>query len=603
MKKRIGVLMYQTSTSKGQELLAQRMVRDFNALGHEAYLITSVYHDGVEVIQSKSLTKTRGYVFVDDEGLGIPIIRVDSYFVKWPRRRINFRDLVHVLEKIVDEFKLNVLITHSTLWNGPEEVAKFVAWRRYMRDLGGYKDPIVFCHMSHFQEPSPKRYSLVERTFRMAWNRLSLSEILKTANLVLVVTPLEKDAKVKMGAKGEKCLLFPGGVNEESYLKYAASDTKTFLRKHKLSPDVKIVSYLGTLEERKNTMAILKVAELLESRRDVHFVIAGRGDSHYADRVKAEASHLPNVTYLGELDEKDKILLIKSSFINILMSRLEALGLSQLEFMYVGVPVVTSGVGGQSWLIKNGREGVHLEGPEDAEGAAKAIQSLVDDHDLWTHLSTNAKERAGNLTSYKIMKELDDAITEQMIKESGMNHIPPEALLTLAEPEHVLKTWSAGSWAVVATDRRLFVKHGHLSRKVTEVPYPSISYIEHTRRFPWKILLASSVPAVILLLEPLWRNILKSSFISSIEALLNSLAEQSPQLISQQTLTMLFGLVPCAIGLAIFALQARTGFNLYGQGMKPIYLPHGLGEAVTFIRKIQDKQRSDSPIEVDEAKP
>jgi len=603
LKKRIGVLMYQTSTSKGQELVAQRMVRDFIALGHEAYLITSVYHDGVEVIPSKSLTRTRRYVFVDDQELGIPIIRVDSYLVKWPRRRINFRDCVHVLEKIVDEFKLNVLITHSTLWNGPEEVAKFVAWRRYMRDLGGYKDPIVFCHMSHFQEPSPKGYSLLERTFRMAWNRLSLSQILKTANLVLVVTPLEKDAKVKMGAKGEKCLLFPGGVNEELYLKYAASDTKAFLRKHKLSPDAKIVSYLGTLEERKNTMAILKVAEMLENRPDIHFVIAGRGDSHYADKVKAEASHLQNVTCLGELDDKDKILLIKSSFINILMSRLEALGLSQLEFMYVGVPVITSGVGGQSWLIKNGREGMHLEGPEDAEGAAKAIQSLVDDHDLWNRLSTNAKERARNLTSYKIMKKLDDAITEQMIKESGMNHIPPEALLTLAEPEHVLKTWLAGSWAVVATDRRLFVKHGRISRKVTEIPYPSISYIEHTRRFPWKILIASFVPTVTVLLEPLWRTILKSSFISSIEQSLNTLAAHSPQLISQQTLTMLFGLVPCAIGLAIFGLQARIGFNLYGQGMKPIYLPHGLGEAVTFIRKIQDKQRSDSPIEVDEAKP
>ena len=96
MKKRIGVLMYQTSTSKGQELVAQRMVRDFIALGHEAYLITSIFHDGVEVIPSKSL-KSKGFVVVDDNELGIPVIRVDSYAVKWPHRRINFRDFVHVL--------------------------------------------------------------------------------------------------------------------------------------------------------------------------------------------------------------------------------------------------------------------------------------------------------------------------------------------------------------------------------------------------------------------------------------------------------------------------------------------------------------------------
>ena len=33
LEKRIGIIMYQTSNSKGQELVAQRMVRDFNKLG------------------------------------------------------------------------------------------------------------------------------------------------------------------------------------------------------------------------------------------------------------------------------------------------------------------------------------------------------------------------------------------------------------------------------------------------------------------------------------------------------------------------------------------------------------------------------------------
>jgi len=430
-----------------------------------------------------------------------------------------------------------------------------------------------------------------------------LSQILRTANLVLVVTPLEKDAKVKMGADSKKCLLFPGGVNEDLYLKYAASDSKAFLKRNKIPPDVKIVSYLGTLEERKNTMGILEVAKLLEDRSDVHFIIAGKGDSHYAHRVKAETSHLRNATYLGEIDNKDKILLIKSSFINIILSRLEALGLTQLEFMYAGVPVVTSGVGGQSWLIKNGREGFHTDGPEDVEGAVKAIRSLADDHDLWNRLSTNAKEKARNLTSCRIMKELDEAITEEMIKESGLNHIPLEALLTLAEPEHVLKTWSGGSWAVVATDRRLFVKHGRMSRKVKEIPYSSISYIEHTRRFPWKILIAGFVPTLIVLLEPLWRTILKSTLISTIEQLLNALVVAVPQLISPQTVTVLFMLVPFAISVAEFGVQARTGFNLYGSGMKPIYVPHGFSEAVTFLRKVQDKEQNALQSDECEAKP
>ena len=120
LKKRIGVIMYQTSKSKGQELVAQRMTREFNQRGHQAYLITSVYNDGVKIIAPENLREMDGYIYAEDSEFGIPIIRVDSYIARWPPRRIIFRDFIATLGKIVEKFQLDVLITHSTLWNGPE---------------------------------------------------------------------------------------------------------------------------------------------------------------------------------------------------------------------------------------------------------------------------------------------------------------------------------------------------------------------------------------------------------------------------------------------------------------------------------------------------
>lgn len=269
LKKRIGVIMYQTSKSKGQELVAQRMVREFIKMGHEAYLITSIYQDGVDVISPAGLHRTGGFTIIQDNELQIPLIRVDSYVARWPPRRIVFRDFMTTLSNIVDRYRLDVLITHSTVWNGPEEVAKFVQWRRDMRHIGGYKDPLVFVHMSHFQEPSPKRYSLTEQSFRVAWNKLSLRQILRTAKLVLVVTDLEKKAKIKMGALPEKIFLFPGGVDDE-LLCYANTDVKSLLERLKKNGNSKIVSYLGSIEERKNPLAILEVASMLQDRSDIH---------------------------------------------------------------------------------------------------------------------------------------------------------------------------------------------------------------------------------------------------------------------------------------------------------------------------------------------
>jgi glycosyltransferase involved in cell wall biosynthesis len=561
------------------------MTRGFNKLGQEAYLITSAFHDGNEVVPAESLRKSRGYLFAEDDVLKIPVVRVDSYITKWPPRRIVFRDFIYTLERIVDEFELNVLITHSTLWNGPEDVAKFVAWRRDMRSLGSYQDAIVFCHMSHFQEPSSQRYSLPELTFRTAWNRLSLSKILETANLIPVVTPFSKKAMVKMGAKPERCFLFPGGVDDEVFLRFAAVDTADFLKRHNINAGAKIVSYLGSIEERKNPMAVLRVAEKLKERQGIHFVLAGKGGTAYAEEVEKMARSLPNVTYLGEIDESEKVELIKASHLNILMSRLEALGIAQLEFMYCGVPVITSAIGGQSWVVQDGIDGLHVKGPEDVVGATNAIVRLVEDGNSYKQMSSNAREKASKLSISRLVAELDAAIDTEMIKESGLAGIPEEVQATLVKPEYALKTWKAGTWGIVATNRRVFIRQGLISRKVTELRYADIKSIEHARRYPWKTVLVGAAISAFLLIAPSLRPIFSRAFVAEIQSLWQDITLSIPPwLTSDMIMQFLLPLLPFLISIVMFFFGARLGFSLYGIGIKPLYLPRRFKEAIGFIR-------------------
>jgi D-inositol-3-phosphate glycosyltransferase len=593
LRKRIGVIMYETSRSKGQELVAQRMVQEFIKMGHKAFLITGTYHDGVKVVSSKNLAKSGGFVYTErDPEVDIPVIRVDSYVARWPPRRINFRDFVSVLERIVDKFHLDVLISHSTLWNGPEEAAKFIEWRRYMKSIGGYRDPLVFCHMSHFQGPSSKRYSLAERSFRVAWNRLTLPQIFSAANLILVVTPLEKKAKVKLGAKSEKIFLYPGGVDDEAFIYCPRGNAETrenFLRRFKIDGKKKLVSYLGSLEERKNPLGVLKVAELLRCRKDIHFVIAGKGDSPYSKRLVEGIEGLPNVTYVGELSESQKVLLVQSSYLNILLSRSEALGLAQLEFMHSGVPVVTSGVEGQAWIVNDGVEGVHVNGPDDVEGAADAITKLVDNVSLWDEMSVNAKKRTTDLTLSKLTEQLDKVLSEELIKERGLVAIPSEVRATIAKPENVLKSWSSGSWGVIATGRRLFIRRGVISRKVIEIPYSNVTSIEHTRSYSWKTLVAGSVAALFLFASFFLRSFLPETLFSIINELVASLASSGQlQPLALQVLLVLISVIPLVISVVWFVLRARTGILLHGPGKESIYLPGQFREVITFIRNVQD---------------
>ena len=595
MKTRIGVIMYQTSTSKGQELVAQRMVRYFRRLGNEAYLIASVYHDGKETISESSIGD-REYILTEDEELGIPIIRVGSFTSRYPPRRVLFKDSIHTLERVVNDFKLNVLITHSTLWNGPEDVAKFVEWRRNIKAFGGYQDPLIFCHMSHFQEPSPKRYSLVERSFRIAWNKVSLQTILRVANLILVVTPYEEKEKVEMGASRQKCVLFPGGIDDYTFLSFASSNPTDLLQQWHIPRDTKIVTYIGTIEERKNPKGILDVAEKLLDRKDIHFVLAGRGDSKYALEVEQRAATLSNVTYLGEISEKDKVQLVEISYLNILLSRMEALGLAQLEFMYRGVPIITSGIGGQSWIVENGREGIHVNGADDTEGAARAVVELVDNASKRDKLSINAKKKSEPFTLTELIQKLNSSISREMEKETGLADLPSEVRDTLEEPEVILQTYSHGTRKVAATTKRVFIQTGRLSRSTIEIPYSKITSIQHRNQYNWKVLLIGAILSLLMFTQHYVSPIISRTITSKITSTLTNL---SPPILNMNWPYILstIWILPIFVAVIIFLTTGRSGYGLQGATQKPVYLPRPFKDTITFIRDMQKGNQPNTKVD------
>ena len=404
----IGIVMYQTSFTKGQELVAQRMTRELARQRHKAFLIAGPFHDNKLIAEYNELS-VEGYLFFQKSEFQVPLIRVDGYSSSWPPRRVMFRDFVSILRKLSDKFGLDIIISHSVLWNGPEEITKFITWKRMMKAQGLDEHEVLYCHMPHYQPPDPVRYDIIERSYRVAWNTLVFPHIFRTAKLILCTTPIEVDQIVTMGAEREQCHLYPGGVDEEVFQKYGSKDPAGFLEKHSIPDNAKLVTYLGTIEERKNPLAVVKIAKMLRTLEGVHFVIGGYPSDQ--DRaLRREAEGLRNLSYVGAISEEEKIQLIRASYINILLSRMEALGLTQLEFMYGGVPIITSAVGGQEWLVGDGIDGIHVKGPDNLKGATEAIKNLIANPELRDRLAINAKDRAQKFTLSKITSELSSRL-------------------------------------------------------------------------------------------------------------------------------------------------------------------------------------------------
>jgi len=577
---RIGVIMYQTSLTKGQELVAQRMVREFRRQGHDAFLITSIYQDNEPVVSADEVKKRGGYVHVFDRDLGIPVIRVNSDDTTWPPRRISFSDFVGVLTSIVDDLKLNVIITHSTLWNGPEEVVKFVVWRKKMAIGGAPRSPLLFCHMSHFQEPNDERYAIVERSYREAWNNVILPQVIAEADLVLVTTPYEANSMKELGAKDERLFLFPGGIDDEDIASLGREDV--FRSKYGLPADAKLVSFLGTVEERKNPLGLLEVAKLLSKRQDIRFVIAGRTEGPYAEGLKEDASKLPNVSVLGSISDEEKAALIRTSLANITLSRAESLGISQLEFMSAGVPVITSGVGGQSWIVGDGSNGIVLNGPDDAEGAADAIRKLADRPGFRRKLGKIARRTA---SAYSLTR-LVDSLSARLMARIRMSTDDMPALRNMPGDERIIEAWVHKGKKVAATSKRLIVRSAKGSRDVTSVLYDDIAKIEKHAEAPWAVLGLGALATALLLAQ----DIMGFGLLSYLEPLAYSAL--SPLGLSgvAGTLVDLIPFVPVAIAAAGFFSTVNRGYLVHYGSSRKLFLPDRFGKALKLADKLTPKE-------------
>jgi D-inositol-3-phosphate glycosyltransferase len=577
---RIGVIMYQTSLTKGQELVAQRMVREFRRQGHDAFLITSIYQDSEQAVSPEEVKKRGGYVHIFDRDLGIPVIRVNSDNTTWPPRRISFTDFVGVLTNIADDLKLNVLITHSTLWNGPEEIVKFVAWRRKMAQGGAPGSPLIFCHMSHFQEPSDERYAIVERSYREAWNNVILPQVLAEADLVLVTTPYEANSMKELGAKDEKLFLFPGGIDDEDIASLGKVDL--FRAKYGLPTEAKLVSFLGTVEERKNPLALLEVARLLTNREDIRLVVAGRTEGEYADSLKEAASKLPNVSVLGSISDEEKAALIRTSLVNITMSRSESLGIAQLEFMSAGVPVITSGVGGQSWIVGNGSNGIVLNGPDDATGAADAIMRLADHPKLRRKLGKISSRTASSYSLTRLVDSLSTRLQQEMRKFTddmpAMRNVPGD--------ERIIEAWAHKGKRVAATSKRLIVRSAKGGREVTTILYDDIARIEKHSEAPWALLGLGALASAALLAQ----KMLGLGLLNPLGPVISSAL--SPLGLSGMTgtLEVLLPFLPVLVAAAAFLPAVKRGYLVHYGPSRKLFLPERFGKALRLADKLSPKE-------------
>lgn len=175
-----------------------------------------------------------------------------------------------------------------------------------------------------------------------------------------------------------------------------------------LDPDDVVVVQVANFRKEKAHVVLLDAARLLaDEGRAVRFLLVGQGQLRAeVDALLADRNLQGTVQILGF--RTDAPAIVGAADLLVLSSDHEGLPVAVMEALALGVPVVSTDVGGMPEAITDGVEGL-LVPPRDPRALADAIWAVASDPDRRAALATAALARSAQFDSATVTAHIEAA--------------------------------------------------------------------------------------------------------------------------------------------------------------------------------------------------
>ena len=176
----------------------------------------------------------------------------------------------------------------------------------------------------------------------------------------------------------------------------------------------KVLAHISNFREVKRVPDVVRV--FARVRKEIPAVLVLAGDGPQRKETEAEAERLGvagDVLFLGKIDAVADLL--RAADLYLLPSSTESFGLSALEAMACGVPVIGSQVGGLGEVVMDGTTG-HLAPVGDVEKMARYAVELLSDENRLSAFRSAAVDRAAMFYPDRVVS-LYEAMYRRLVEE------------------------------------------------------------------------------------------------------------------------------------------------------------------------------------------
>lgn len=191
----------------------------------------------------------------------------------------------------------------------------------------------------------------------------------------------------------------------------------SFRMKHGAEGKILILSVSRLHPYKGLNYLIQSIEQVVSVNKDVHLVILGKGHQEASLRVLIETLHLQNyITIDTEVISNEKMPAVYASAdLYVQPSVIEPFGISVLEAMACGKPVVGAAVGGMIDTVVDNQTGF-LVPPADVQSLANRISYLCKDNKLREEFGKRGRDRALSLFDWLVVSRQYESYISKIIK-------------------------------------------------------------------------------------------------------------------------------------------------------------------------------------------
>jgi glycosyltransferase involved in cell wall biosynthesis len=228
----------------------------------------------------------------------------------------------------------------------------------------------------------------------------------KKADKIIAICNQTKDDIVNyFNINPDKIEVHYQACHPQFYNRCSDSDLKDHKLRHKLQRPY--ILYIGALEERKNSLGLLKAYASIADIIDHDLVIIGRGGV-YKENLAKEISQLQldqRVRILSDVAYEENPLFCQNADLMAFPSFFEGFGLPIVEAMYSGTPVLTSEGG---VFPEAGGDAACYINPNDPLSIAEGIKLILGSKDLQQEMIEKGLEKVKEFHIDRTSKKMMD---------------------------------------------------------------------------------------------------------------------------------------------------------------------------------------------------